>query len=437
MNILVRNIKGLVQVEDTPRSVASGGAMNHVPVLNDAWLLIKNGCINDFGTMDSCPSVIAKKVDATGCFVFPSFVDSHTHMVYARSRETEFEQRIQGMSQEEIEAEGGGICRSAALLREVSEEALFQKSKVRLERVIQTGTGAMEIKSGYGLGLESELKILRVIRRLRDTSPIPIKATFMGAHAIPMSYRDHREDYIRLLLEDMLPCIAEEGLADYIDAFCDRGFFTPEETDQILQAGIAHGLEPKLHTNELCDIGGVAIGCNRGVLSMDGLVHMTEDEVARLHQNGAIATLLPGPSFFANLAFPNARALIDGGLPVALASDYNPGTAPSGNLCFIFSLACIKLGMTVEEALNALTINAAAAIRMQTTLGSIARGKMANVFITAPIPSIAYLPYSFGNNLIETIILNGKIVEPGKATEANLHHVLDKSKAKRIERQED
>ena len=308
---------------------------------------------------------------------------------------------------------------------------------MRLERVIQTGTGAMEIKSGYGLGLESELKILRVIRRLRDASPIPIKATFMGAHAVPMSYRHHREDYIKLLLEDMLPRIAEEGLADYIDAFCDRGFFTPEETDQILQAGISYGLEPKLHTNELCSSGGVCIGCNRSALSMDGLVHVTQDELQQLRETASIATLLPGPSFFANLEFPDARSLIDGGLPVALASDYNPGTAPSGNLCFIFSLACIKLGMTVEEALNALTLNGAAAIRMQDTLGSIARGKVANVFITAPIPSMAYLPYSFGNNLIETIILNGKIVEPGKATEIKPHHVRDKSKAKRIERQED
>jgi imidazolonepropionase len=412
MNILFKNIKGLVQAWDHPPALLSGHHMGHLPVVEDAWLLVRQGVIEDFGPMKSCPKVIAKQIDARDRFVFPSFIDSHTHMVFARSREVEFEKRIEGKTQEEIEAEGLGICRSAELLRDTSEEELYQKAQVRLERIIATGTGAVEIKSGYGLGLESELKMLRVIRRLHQKSLIPIRATFMGAHAIPVSYRAYREDYIRLLVEDMLPKIAREGLADYIDAFCDRGFFTPEETDRILKAGEAYGLRPKIHTNELCHSGGVSIGKARHALSMDGLVHVRQQELRSLRESGAIATVLPGPSFFANLPFPDARRLIDEDLPVALASDYNPGTSPSGNLCFIFSLACIKLGMTVAEAVHALTVNAAAAIGLEEVMGSISRGKKANIFMTVPMPSMAYLPYSFANNLIEKVVLEGRVYPP-------------------------
>ncbi|MBK7713187.1 MAG: imidazolonepropionase [Bacteroidales bacterium] len=392
--------------------------MAGLSIINDAFLYIRNGIILDFGNMSDLelgdiplddPEIIY--INASGKLVFPSFCDSHTHLVYAGSREAEFTDKIRGLSYEEIARRGGGILNSAARLHDTSEEELYQQSSVRIREIIALGTGAVEIKSGYGLNVEDELKMLRVIRRIKNSFPLEVKATFLGAHAIPKNYLNKRDEYIDLIINEMIPVIASEDLADYIDVFCDRGFYTIEETEKILMAGMKYGLTAKIHANELDYSGGIQTGVKYNALSVDHLECTGDDEIAMLLDSDTMPTLLPGSSFFLGLKDPPARKMIDAGLPVALASDYNPGSSPSGNMKLIMSLGCIKLRMLPEEVINAVTINSAYAMDISRTHGSIARGKVANVFITKEIPSYEFMPYAFGSDLIDTVILKGEIVK--------------------------
>ncbi len=362
--------------------------------------------------MHEIKSTDIETVDAAGRFVFPSFCDSHTHIVFAGSREAEFTDKIKGLSYEEIARRGGGILNSAKRLHETSEDELYNQSMVRINEVIGQGTGAIEIKSGYGLNPEDELKMLRVIRRIKNNSPLEVKSTFLGAHAIPAEYKNSREDYISLIINEMIPVVASEELADYIDVFCDKGFFTVEETERILMAGMKYGLVPKLHANELGFSGGVQTGVKYNALSVDHLECTGDDEINALLGSDTMPTLLPGSAFFLGLPDPPVRKMIAAGLPVALASDYNPGSSPSGNMKLVMSLGCIKLKMLPEEVINAVTINSAYAMGLSESHGSIARGKVANVFITKKITSYSFMPYAFGSDLIETTILKGKICPP-------------------------
>ena len=407
-SLLIRNIKTLVQAEVNPRKVVKGADMAIVPMIHDAYLLMENGRITGFGAMDTCPERADEVMDATGRMVFPSWCDSHTHLVFATSREEEFVDRIRGLSYEEIARRGGGILNSARRLQETSEDDLYHSALQRLYEVIGYGTGALEIKSGYGLTTESELKMLRVIRRLKEVSPIPIKATFLGAHAMPVEFKENREGYIDLIINEMLPKVAEKKLAEYCDVFCDRGFYTVEETDRILKAAAGYGLKAKIHANELDYSGGVQIGVANGAVSVDHLEYTGDAEIEALLGGDTMPTLLPGCAFFLGIPFGPARKMIDAGLPVVLATDYNPGSAPSGNMPFVVALGCIKMGMLPEEAINAATINGARAMELEADYGSIAVGKVANVFITKPIPSLAYFPYAFGKNLVESVVLQGK-----------------------------
>lgn len=407
-SLLIRGAKALVQVHEHPVSLVKGAQMAHLPTLENAWLLIENERITAFGTMETCPERADEIVDASGRYVMPTWCDSHTHLVFAASREEEFTYRIKGMSYEEIAQNGGGILNSARKLRAMPQEALFEAAWNRLQEVIGYGTGAIEIKSGYGLDTDSELKMLRVIRDLKAQSPIPIKATFLGAHAVPAEYKLNREGYIDLLLNEMLPQIHAEDLADYIDVFCDRGFFTPEETGRILEAGLRYGLKAKIHANELGITGGVQAGVQHNAISVDHLEHCGDEEIECLLNSNTIPTLLPSCAFFLGLPYPPARKMIDAGLPVTLATDYNPGSTPSGKMPFVLSLACIKMKMLPEEAIHAATINGAFAMEMGHETGSIARGNWGNVIITKPLPSVAYIPYSFGGDHVETVILKGK-----------------------------
>jgi len=416
-DLLIKNIKCLVQVEEHPELKICGSAMSGIQSISDAYLYISDGVIIDFGRMDrlpdskiSFPENGANSVDARDKFVFPSFCDSHTHLVYAGSRELEYTDKIRGLSYEEIAKRGGGILNSAKRLHETSEDDLFDQSMVRVNEIVASGTGAAEIKSGYGLNPADELKMLRVIRRIKECTPLEVRATFLGAHAIPAEYKDNREKYIDLIINEMIPVIAAEELADFIDVFCDRGFFTVEETEKILMAGIKYGLTAKIHANELDYSGGIQTGVKYNALSVDHLECTGDKEIECLLDSETMPTLLPGAAFFLGMDYPPARKMIDAGLPVALASDYNPGSSPSGNMKFIMSLGCIKLRMLPEEVINAVTINSAYAMGISDTHGSIARGKVANVFITKKIPSYEYMPYAFGSNLIETVILKGKIV---------------------------
>lgn len=382
--------------------------MSQLPVIERACLLIRNGTIHWFGPMDqNAPERADQVIDATGRFVFPCFVDSHTHMVFAGSREGEFVDKIKGMGYEEIAKKGGGILNSAKRLQNTSEEELYDSALERLEEVISTGTGAIEIKSGYGLTTEDEMKMLRVARRLKESTSVVIKTTFLGAHAIPANIP--RQEYIEKVIKEMIPKVAGEGLAEYCDVFCEEGFFTPDETRQILEQGLKYGLKPKIHANQLNISGGVQVGVACGAISVDHLESIGRDEIDCLKNSNTIPTLLPGAAFFLNMNYPPARDLISAGLPVTLASDYNPGSAPSGNMPLILSLACIKMKMSPEEAIIASTINGAFALEIQHQLGSISVGKVANVFITKPIPSTNFFPYAFGSRLIETVILNGQI----------------------------
>lgn len=409
MDLLIKNIQQLLQTyRDSPARL-TGSDMAKVPSVNNAWLLIRDGRIEDWGEMDSCPEFGGKTIDATGRLVFPGFVDSHTHIVFAAPREQEFVDRIRGLSYEEIAKKGGGILNSAARLHQTSEADLFTSAIKRVNEVIAQGTVALEVKSGYGLTTEDELKMLRVIRKLKETLNMPVKATFLGAHAIPAPYKEKREDYIRLVTEEMLPAVAREGLADYVDVFCEKGFFTPEETKQIVSRGKELGMKPKIHANQLHRSGGVQAGVETGALSVDHLEEMGEEEINALKGSDTIATLLPGAAFFINTPYPPARDMLNAGITVSLASDYNPGSAPSGNMQLMMSLACVKMRMTPEEALNAATINAAAAMEVSSSHGTITPGKAGSVVISKPVPSLAYLPYSFGTNLVEHTIINGEV----------------------------
>ncbi len=415
--ILIKNIKCLIQTEDVTRIKVCGKEMSDLNVIDEAYLFISDGLIHDFGRMNDSGinKILAQNprilvIDAFGKFVFPSFCDSHTHLVYAGSREIEYTDKIRGLSYEEIAKRGGGILNSAKKLHKTTEDELFAQSMTRVREIISQGTGAVEIKSGYGLNLQDEVKMLRVIKRIKDTSPIEVKATFLGAHAVPEEFRNNREEYIDLIINEMVPVVASEELADYIDVFCDHGFFTVEDTERILMAGMKYGLTPKIHANELGFSGGIQTGVRYNALSVDHLEYTGDEEIEALIDSETMPTLLPGAAFFLGMADPPLRKMIDAGLPIALASDFNPGSSPSGNMKLIMSLGCIKLKMLPEEVINAVTINSAYAMGLSETHGSIARGKVANVFITKEIPSYEFMPYAFGSDLIDTVILRGKII---------------------------
>jgi len=417
MSLLIENISCLVQTEDDPQRFVPGRQMAQFNSIKDAYLFLRDGYISDFGTMAGLDKTNLEHSDdpfeilnASGRLVFPSFCDPHTHLVFAGSREQEFTDKIKGLSYEEIAGRGGGIMNSAKLLHETSDDDLFNQSLNRINEIIGLGTGAVEIKSGYGLNTDDEIRMLRVIKRIKEQSPIEIKATFLGAHAIPAAFAYNRNDYVDLVLNEMIPLVAAEELAEYIDVFCDRGFFTPDETERILMAGLKYGLIPKLHANELDYSGGVQVGVKYNALSVDHLEKAGDKEIEALLGSDTMPTLLPGSAFFLGLPDPPARKMIDAGLPVALASDYNPGSSPSGNMKLVMSLACIRLKMTPEEVTNAVTINSAYAMGLSETHGSVAKGKVANVFITTRIPSYEYFPYAYGSNLIDKIILKGKII---------------------------
>jgi len=414
MRLILQNIKELVQVDPKNRLWVAGKSMSEVQTVKNAFLIVQDELIKDFGTMDKLFEAEFEaddqvmEIDCSGKMVFPSYCDSHTHLVFAATRENEFVDRIKGLTYEEIAINGGGILNSARLLQEMSEDELFDQAMVRIEEIGLMGTGAVEIKSGYGLSTEPELKMLRVIHRMKQHSPLMIKSTFL-AHAFPLEYRNKRTEYLSLLINEMLPLIASEELADYVDVFCDRGFFTMEETEQILMAGIKNGMQGKVHANELANSGGVQVAVKYNALSADHLEYLDEKEILDLLGSETMPTVLPGAAFFLNMKLAPVRKMIDAGLPVAMASDYNPGSSPSGNMNFIQSLGCLKYGMTPEEAIHATTINSAYAMGISESYGSIAKGKVANLFITKEISSYAVIPYSFGSNLIETVILNGEI----------------------------
>ncbi len=409
MSLLIRNIHTLVQATHTAPELSRGAAMAQLPQLHHAWLLLEDTKIAAFGTMDSCPERADTVLDATGRFVFPSWCDSHTHIVFAASREEEFVDRIRGLTYEQIAERGGGILNSARRMQDATEDALFAGAWGRLQEVIGYGTGAIEIKSGYGLTVESEMKMLRVIRRLREVSPIPIRATFLGAHAIPAIYKNDRNAYIDLIIHEMLPRVAAENLADYCDVFCDRGFYTVPETARILEAAWKYGLKPKIHANELDYSGGVQVGVANRAISVDHLEYTGEAEINALLDSATLPTLLPSCAFFLGIPYAPARKMIDAGLPVVLASDYNPGSTPAGRMSFVVAVACIKMKMLPEEAIQAATLNGAYALEWADQYGSITPGKVANVFITKPMPSLAFLPYSFAHDLVDTVILAGKV----------------------------
>jgi len=413
MSLLIYNIGMLVQTREEPLAFVAGKEMSHLPVIEDAWLLIEEDIIAGYGPMSGKPDTTPgmKTLDAAGGYLFPSFCDSHTHLVYAGSREKEYVDKIRGLSYEEIARRGGGILNSARLLHETSEDELFRQSMERVREIMRFGTGAVEIKSGYGLTTEDELKMLRVIRRINRESSLTVKATFLGAHAIPGPFRDNRSGYIDLIVNEMIPAVAAEKLADYIDVFCDKGFFTLEETERILIAGARYGLRPKMHANELDYSGGIQLGVKYNALSVDHLEFTGDEEITALLGSGTMPTLLPGAAFFLGMVNPPVRKMIDAGLPVAMASDYNPGSSPSGNMKFIMSLGCIRMKMLPEEVINAVTLNSAYAMGISDTHGSITVGKKANLFITKKIPSYEYVPYAYGSDLVERVILNGELVE--------------------------
>jgi len=417
MKILVKNIKQLVQVEEQPQLRVCGKSMAKLETIKDAFLFIDKGKIVEFGRMsDLFQSSIAdhqssiEEIDAKDCMVFPSFCDSHTHLVYAGSREIEYIDKIKGLSYEEIAQRGGGILNSAKRIHDSSEEELVEQAMERLHEIMMLGTGAVEIKSGYGLTTEDELKMLSVIQKLKKLSPLTIVPTFLGAHAVPLSFRGRQGDYVDLIINEMIPMVASEGLADFIDVFCDKGFFTEEETDRMLIAGMKYGLRPKIHANELDYSGGIQLGVKYNALSVDHLEYTGDDEIKALLDSETMPTILPGAAFFLNMPLAPARKMIDAGLPLAFASDFNPGSSPSGNMQLVLSMACIMFRLTPEEAINATTINSAYAMGISGTHGSIAKGKIANVFITKPISTYEFMPYSFGSNKVDTVILNGEVI---------------------------
>lgn len=417
MPLLITNIKELVQIDDGQRVWSAGKAMDTLETIKDAWLLIEDDTIKAFGQIgDKDYQKLASQqtnlqlLDANQGMVFPSFCDSHTHLVYAGSRELEYVDKIKGLSYEEIAKRGGGILNSAKKLAQYTEEQLIAEALPRLEEIIAYGTGAVEIKSGYGLSTQDELKMLRVIKKLKALSPLTIKSTFLGAHAVPAEYKGRQGEYVDLIINEMIPLVASEDLADYIDVFCDRGFFTVEETDRILMAGMKYGLRPKIHANELDYSGGIQVGVKYNALSVDHLEFTGQAEIECLLGSETMPTVLPGAAFFLNMVHSPARKMMEAGLPVAFASDFNPGSSPSGNMQLILSMACINYRLTPDEAINATTLNTAYAMGLSDQLGSIAVGKKANVFITKPISSLEFMPYAYGSNKVKHVVLNGKVI---------------------------
>lgn len=411
MKLLVKNIGTLAGLNTEGLRRRCGAEMAVLPAINDAWLAVNDGVISDFGTGSAGPDSdgFDDVVDAGGGTVLPSFCDSHTHLVYAASREQEFVDKINGLSYAEIARRGGGILNSADRLHDLSEQELYEQSMARVREIIKKGTGAVEIKSGYGLSVDDELKMLRVIRRIKETAPLKVKSTFLGAHAVARGMS--QEAYVNLVIDEMLPAVAAEGLADFIDVFCDEGFFTPEETSRILEAGAKYGLRAKIHGEELAPSGGVEVAVKHAALSVDHLESMTDEDIEMLRSSDTMPTALPGTSFFLNMPFAPARKMISAGLPVAIASDYNPGSTPSGDMKFAISLACIKMRLMPEEAINAATINGAAAMGLSDQYGSIAKGMVANFFITEPMPSVAFMPYAYTTPVIRRVFLAGKEVK--------------------------
>ena len=407
---IITNIKLLVNTREESQ-LLRGKELAELPCIKDAYLLIEDGIIAEYGKMDILPWEKESKnniIDATGQMILPAWCDSHTHLVFAASREEEFIDKIKGMSYTEIAANGGGILNSAKKIAEISELELLRLSWARLQEVILLGTGAIEIKSGYGLTAESELKMLRVIKKLKETSPIPVKATFLGAHTYPLEYKEDHQGYIDLIINEMLPVIAKENLADYIDVFCETGFFSPEETETICKAGISYGLKPKIHANQLNLSRGTQTGVKLGAISVDHLEMMDDEAIEILANSNTIGTLLPTAAFFLRMPFQPARKLIDAGCAIALATDFNPGSSPSGNMNLVIAMSCIQMKMLPEEAINAATINGAYAMELHNEAGSITAGKKANLIFTKPIPSLAYIPYAFGSNLVDKVMIQGE-----------------------------
>lgn len=414
--VIVLNIKELVNVESSPVLLKKGHEMQKLESLKDAWLLIEGDKIADFGFMNEIEKLNSiynyqelTKIDATDKMIFPCFCDSHTHLVYAGSREIEYIDKIKGLSYEEIAKRGGGILNSAKRLETASEEELISGALERINEIISYGTGAVEIKSGYGLSTDNELKMLRVIKKLKELSTVTIKATFLGAHALPLEYKNRQNEYVDLVINEMLPMVASEDLADFVDVFCDKGFFTTEDTERILMAAMKYGLRAKIHANELDFSGGIQIGVKYNALSVDHLEYTDDEEIECLLNSETMPTVLPGAAFFLNMPLAPVRKMINAGLPVALASDFNPGSSPSGNMQLILSMGCINYRMLPEEAINAVTLNGAYAMGVSNELGSIAKGKIANVFITKKIPTYEFMPYAYGSNKVEKVILRGKV----------------------------
>jgi len=398
-----------LQVENVPKKMVSGAAMKVLPTIKNAFLLIEDSIIKDFGQMENIPKISAEiTIDATGKIVLPTWCDSHTHIVYAGNREQEFIDRINGLSYEEIANNGGGILNSAIKLQQTSEEDLYQQSAKRVEEIMKLGTGAVEIKSGYGLNAEAEIKMLRVIKKLNENYPITIKATFLGAHALPSEFKNNKSVYLDVVINEILPIVAKENLAEYIDIFCETGYFSVDDTDRLLKAGTKYGLIPKIHVNQFTAIGGVQVGVKYKALSVDHLELMRDEDIEVLKNTGTMPVALPSCSYFLSIPYTPSRKIIDAGLPLALATDYNPGSTPSGNMNFVISTACIKMKMTPEEAINAATINGAYAMGLEKTHGSICKGKIANFMITKEIPSYGFIPYSFGNSHIDKVFIEGK-----------------------------
>ena len=411
MLTLIKNIKELLQVRETPILKVSGAEMNELPLLKNAYVLIENDSIKAFGTMENYPKIKAEiEIDASECVVLPTWCDSHTHLVYAGNRVQEFVDRINGLTYEEIANRGGGILNSAKKLNETYENNIYEQSELRLKEVMRLGTGAIEIKSGYGLTVAGELKMLRVIKRLKENYPIVIKATFLGAHAFPLAFKENHKGYIDLICNEMLPAIAKENLADYIDAFLETGYFSVAETERIMEAGKKYGLVPKIHVNQFTAINGIKACVKHKALSVDHLEIVTDDDIEALKNSDTMPVALPSCSYFISIPYTPARRMIEAGLPIALATDYNPGTTPSGNMNFVVATACIKMKMTPEEAINAATINGAYAMGISETHGTITVGKKANLIITKPLHSFYQLPYEFGSNLIDKVLIDGKTI---------------------------
>lgn len=412
MRLLVVNIGTIVGIDTHNRHSVAGADMDSMERVENGWLLAEDGVISGFGTMDCCPDVEdAERIDAAGGMLFPSYCDSHTHIVYAGSREQEFLDKIHGLSYEQIAARGGGILNSAERLHNTSEEELYRQAMERIEEIMLMGTGAVEIKSGYGLTTEDELKMLRVIARIKSSTPLAVKATFLGAHAVPKLYKGRQDEYVDLVCREMIPAVAMQSIAEFVDVFCDRGFFTLEQTRRIVECGAKYGLKAKIHANELDFSGGVQLGVELGAMSVDHLESSGTEEIECLRSSRTVATLLPGAALFLGMNYPPARAMVENGVTVALASDYNPGSSPSGNMRFVTSLASMRMRMTPTEALWAATLNGAAAMGLSDKYGSITVGKVANFFITKPLPSFEFFTYAYNTPLIERVVLAGKIVK--------------------------